>query len=168
MRYLIDPDLYPVQHNCVVNFPKSTLKNVEFSTLIYNGLVEKSVEQNGQFGYVFSVPEPEKNRKRIVHDALSANVLCREPWKIRFSSMQTLQKVVHTGDWSATFDIKCMYYHFKLDRAVAKQFPIQSDSGDFFQLLSASHGVQVGLQHCSSCNDLSYQKHQMPHRDLYR
>ena len=134
LAYLSQSLLYPNQSHRIKRFPPSTLVPKDYILLVANGLVEKVIGcETGHFGYVFTVHEEAKDRRRIVHDALSANFLCKEPAHVEFTPIPKLRKVVLRGSHVATFDLKAMYYQIPLAKAIRKHFLIMGCDGNHYQ-----------------------------------
>ena len=133
LQYLRVDSLYPNQVFPISKWPKSSLSSTDFDQLLSNDIIERALVCNhGHFGYLFCTPEWEKLRRRVVHDVLSANVLCKDPWPLNFTPLNTLRSSVHKGQWGCTFDVKCMYYQFQLSPTVRSRFPIRDEHGDLF------------------------------------
>ena len=99
-QYLHNKKLYPHQRYEVKHFPKSTLKQKDFDTLVENGILQHDKSSNSHFGYCFPVTEFHKSRRRCVHDTLSANVLCSDPEKVQFTSIPKLRRVLFQGSFA--------------------------------------------------------------------
>ena len=77
LRFLFDVGSYPVCDTPVINWPITNISAQDEETLYQNKLLKAATYTNesGYFGYMFTVTEAAKERRRLVHDTLSANVL---------------------------------------------------------------------------------------------
>lgn len=127
--YLYDSSLYPEQTSPVTRFPHSSLLVDDFATMTQRDIteiIEKGVDSN-YFAYVFTVAEAHKRRRRVVIDALAANMLCERPPHTHFTPIAELVTRVKSFRFAVAFDIKCMFFQFPLSPAVRKFFPFQDD-----------------------------------------
>ena len=124
--YLWDPDLF---RDCALDHPRaksSVLSVDEVKKIIDNAIFETCDDPVGT-GYVFDVVEYQKQRRRLVHDALSANVMLPDAPNPRFLTIEEVQRMTLCGLYAATIDMKAFYYQFPLAQAVRKFFPILVD-----------------------------------------
>ena len=105
------------------NWPICQYSDEEVEYLLSVGLMTPSRNQSraGYFSSLFAVNEVNKNRRRMVQDTLSANILCAEPSHVQFTSIGLLRRAVFKGTHGATFDVKAMFYHFGLSPDVAER-----------------------------------------------
>ncbi len=126
-RWLWDVNLYPTMKP-VINEPRSRVGSEDVRQLIRNGIFRKITNGNAQ-GIIFTVGEPGKRRRRLVHDALLPNVLTSRPWNPEFAPIREIRKLVTKGSWAVSVDFKAYYYQFALDRTVQRYFTVWTNSG---------------------------------------
>lgn len=132
LRYLFDIRMYPACDAVIVHWPMSKILPEDDDLLDEVDLLKpcKNHEFTGYFGYLFTVDEEVKERRRLVHDTLTPNVLCDDPWDMGFTPINKLRRSVYNGEACATFDVKCMYYHFLLGDDVSELcFRVLTQSG---------------------------------------
>lgn len=141
IAYLFDIRKYPpiprYYDEQTVSVPTSAVSDEDMMILLDRDIFEECLFSNhnplDHWGYIFTVVEEIKKRRRLVHDSLSANVLCDEPFKVQFTPLSRLKRVVHKGSHCVTFDIKAMYYHFELAPEIREMFKIKARSGRFYR-----------------------------------
>lgn len=136
LDYLTNAELYPPVPGIPGNWPTSQLTNDEIVDMMYNDIVEECVSDDifpAHFGYIFTVAEILKKRRRVVQDTLSANVLCQDPPKVQFTSIPRLKMCVHKGNYAVTFDVKAMYYQLLLSRKVRSAFRFKGPDGKTYR-----------------------------------
>ena len=124
--FLSDPELF---RECARDHPRaksSVLSVADVKQIIDNAIFETCDDPIGT-GYVFDVMEYQKRRRRLVHDALSANVLLPDAPNPKFLTIEEVQRMTLCGSYGATIDMKAFYYQFPLAEAVRKFFPILVD-----------------------------------------
>lgn len=129
LSYLKDPSKYPdippELLSSMFTRPASTLTASEFALMVENQILESTVFDTGDhFGYLFTVEEAHKQRRRVVHDTISVNTLCDKPPRLAFTDLNVLKRRVFSGSSAVTFDVKCMYYQIPLHPAVRGFFKI--------------------------------------------
>ena len=125
--YLSDVELYSACSDFAVKHIDSHLSPRDVSQLLANDIFELAEGEVGA-GYVFCVFEEAKRRRRLVHDALTPNVMCADPPNPRFASIERVQHLVHEGEYAASLDLKCCYFQYGLQKAVRKFFAIRNGS----------------------------------------
>ena len=125
--YLSDTGLYAACHDFTVKHVGSQITPRDMAQLLANDIFELAEEAVGA-GYVFCVFEEAKRRRRLVHDALTPNVMCAEPPNPCFNRIERVQHLVHEGEYAASLDLKCCYYQYTLAKAVRKFFAVRNGS----------------------------------------
>jgi hypothetical protein len=100
---------------------KSHISQADLATLLSKDLVE-TCPHTAEVGYVFTVPEPAKRRRRLVHDTLSTNIYTPDPHNPRFRTVDEVQRLVHEGEVAASLDFKCFYYQMGIPSRLRKYF----------------------------------------------
>ena len=122
-EYLRDTDLYSECTRYKVLLRKSDVDEADLMLMISSGVFERASDMVGA-GYVFPVYEEIKQRRRLVHDALTPNVLCADPPNPFFKTVVEVQQLLHMGLYAATIDLKACFYQFVLKPQVRKYFSV--------------------------------------------
>ena len=125
--YLSEPELFKECSRFTMKYIESRISPRDLCQLLHNDIFELAHECVGA-GYVFCVFEEAKRRRRLVHDALTPNVMCADPPNPRFNRIERVQHLVHEGTYAASLDLKCCYYQYALAKAVRKFFAVRNGS----------------------------------------
>ena len=131
-EYVDNADVYARCHTFESDQQRSLLSMNDQLVLTDHGIFETAPKGIGS-GYVFDVEEYVKQRRRLVHDTLTPNVMCDEPPNPRFRLTRDLQSLLHKGSYAATIDLKACFYQWNLHSDVRKYFSIFTDQGEYLQ-----------------------------------
>jgi hypothetical protein len=121
LQYLRLTQLYEPCDEWSPRCPKSHLTDDDVKELAEKGIVIHADESTSA-GYVFTVPEETKKRRRVVHDTLSPNVCLPDAPNPAFLSVRRLKKMLFYGTAAVSIDFKCYYYQFSLPRDIQRYF----------------------------------------------
>ena len=143
-RYLYDVRMYK-EHSQISSFnfryPKSSITDSQHSCLLCNEICEESFDPETSFAYIFTTPEIEKARYRVVTDCLSSNVLCQDSAKTEFTPIRRLGQFILAAKVAVAVDMKAWYFQFKLDPKVRKYFQYMVN-GSLFQFCRLPMGFK--------------------------
>ena len=143
-RYLYDVRMYK-EHSQISSFnfryPKSSITDSQHSCLLCNEICEASFDPETSFAYIFTTPEIEKARYRVVTDCLSSNVLCQDSAKTEFTPIRRLGQFILAAKVAVAVDMKAWYFQFKLDPKVRKYFQYMVN-GSLFQFCRLPMGFK--------------------------
>ena len=127
LSFLHDPSNYRDPQSPPLRWPLSQALPQDVEQLVRNGLCEEVPDDvfKRHFGYIFTVYEERKRRRRLVHDTLSANFLCDRPPSPNFTPLNRLQDILSFGTHACTLDLKAMYYQIPLHANVRRFFPFR-------------------------------------------
>ena len=125
LRFLWDPELFRAFDLTGI---KAHITLQEMNTLCAKGLYETSTAQPS--GVLFTTFEYAKYRRRVVHDALVANVSVNNP-PVKFQSLQVLRNAVNKGTIAAVLDFSAFYWQFELDASTRPFFAVRIDNYNF-------------------------------------
>jgi hypothetical protein len=100
----------------------SRFEKGDVETLQRNELFECTTGKGS--GYVFSVGEKTKRRRRLVHDALLPNAVLPDPPNPGFKSIPEVKSMMKTRKFATAIDFKCYFYQFGLGKEVRKFFKV--------------------------------------------
>jgi len=134
ISYLHDPSNYRDPQCSPLRWPMSKVYARDVQQLLTSDLCEtmSDAQLKNHFGYIFTVYEAHKVRRRLVHDTLSANYLCDSPPNPFFTPLHSLRDVLSKGEFACTLDLRAMYYQIPLDPKVRRFFPFTFD-GQHYQ-----------------------------------
>ena len=124
-EYLYDPSLYRACESFNIDIKKSKFEEGDIDQLLKNNLFE--VSETEATGYVFSVGEVTKERRRLVHDALLPNSVLEEPFNPCFKTIPNVKKLCNAGSYAFTVDFKCYFYQFPIIDNIRKYFTVASN-----------------------------------------
>lgn len=130
-RFLYDTRVYH-KHSDIAHYnfryPTSTITTVQHSCLVVNGICEFSPDVETSFAYIFTTPEMEKMRYRVVTDCLSSNMLCDDAAKIEFTPIRQVGRFTLGASIAIAIDMKAWYFQFMLSPKVRKYFQYKVES----------------------------------------
>lgn len=149
LDYIQSIELYTELNNAPpAVWPRSKISNEDLMLAIKNKIVEPTNEcVKGVVAYVFDVDEPAKQRRRLVVDTISANVLISKEPQVVFTPIHTFASAaVRSGcKWAATFDFRA-YFQFTLPATMRKYFVFKANDSlfQFARLpMGFKHAVEI-------------------------
>ena len=131
-EYVDNPACYAKCHTFESEQIRSILSMEDQLAVKDHGIFETAPRGVGS-GYVFDVEEYVKQRRRLVHDTLTPNVMCAEPPNPRFRLTRDVQALLHKGSYAATIDLKACFYQWSLHPDVRRYFSICTGQGECLQ-----------------------------------
>jgi hypothetical protein len=121
-EFLWDKGRYPPAPPERKAFPQSSITPSQIEQGRSSAIFEVADEDGGYVSYLFLVFEEGKVRWRVVHDCISANVLCPSPPAVEFDSLSHVRRFVLKFRYALEFDFKAFFYQFPLSKDVRKFF----------------------------------------------
>jgi hypothetical protein len=132
--------------------PKSRLKKKQIEDLLKNGVITE-IQKEDVFGWskVAPIPEPKKERFRIITDTLICNIFEKECEKVNFGGPKEVQKCFSGKKHAVCFDFRAYFYQFPY--AAGNYCAFQSIGKKFYAFKKApmGHKNAVGCAHRVSC-----------------
>ncbi|MGH2638385.1 MAG: hypothetical protein ACRDF4_03785 [Rhabdochlamydiaceae bacterium] len=116
--YLSNPSVYSYIDFAIA--PISPITRDQAHALLSSGIFEMS--SSSPKAMVFCVPEPAKERFRLVQDHLSTNIFAQSPDPLTFTPMTTVLSQLFNYEHAISFDFS-QFFH---------QFPLNEEVRDFF------------------------------------
>lgn len=113
--------------------PRCGMSREDLAKLVDDGLVATTDESHicgiGALHTVVEHSGTAKERRRIVADMLSENLLGREPEKVTHTTIRELQMQTWSCAWACSFDFKKWYTQFPLSTEVSRHFCFKTRDG---------------------------------------
>ena len=130
--YLTTDSVFPtICEHIAPRWPHSELTKRDIDALQKADLIEPCDPKDlptGYVSYVFTVAEVSKQRRRVVHDTISANCLLPEPPLVSFRTIGGLQRLAAQARYACCFDFAAWFYQFPLAPCVRPFFAFRKDT----------------------------------------
>ena len=147
-QYILSARSVPSQNKTITSFPPTAMFQKDYILMVQNDIIERALVDDsnrplkGHFGYVFTVVELLKHRRRVVIDTLSMNTLCPDPPNPNFTPLNRLKRIVFKGSHACTFDMKCMYFQIPLAPEVRNAFTFRGTDNQYYRFKRCPMGFK--------------------------